>query len=135
MLYLENELYFSLVFDSQKGQRMKLKELKEKEKITKEGIVIENKILDLVNNSNISEKEKRDYEISFIISDIIAELVTRRLELNISQRTLAKMTGIKQPMIARIEQFEVTPRIDTIVNISKALDYELKVLSSEDYLL
>lgn len=44
-----------------------------------------------------------------------------------SQRDLAKKTGIKQPMIARIENFDTIPRLDTLVKISRALELKIEL--------
>lgn len=61
-----------------------------------------------------------------MVNEIIIQLITRRINLNMSQRDLAKRTGIKQPMIARIEKFDSIPRLDTIVKIAYALGMTIK---------
>lgn len=70
-------------------------------------------------------EEKEYFEIQKDVSNLIIHLIKRRLELNLSQRDLAKMTNIKQPMIARIESGDTIPRLDTLIRIIKALDLEL----------
>ena len=61
-----------------------------------------------------------------MVNEIIIQLITRRINLNMSQRDLAKITGIKQPMIARIEKFDSIPRLDTIVKMACALGMAIK---------
>ena len=61
------------------------------------------------------------FNISNIVSDIIVKLISKRIELKMSQRQLAEKSGIKQPMIARIEKFESIPRLDTLVRLANAL--------------
>ena len=56
-----------------------------------------------------------------MVNEIIVQLISRRLDLKLSQRDLSEKTGIKQPMIARIEKFESVPRLDTIVRIATSL--------------
>ena len=42
-----------------------------------------------------------------------------------SQRDLAIKTGIKQPMIARIENGDSVPRIDTLIRIANELNLKI----------
>lgn len=65
------------------------------------------------------------YGIQTDIKNIIATLKFRRLEKGYSQRDLAKLTGIKQSAIARLEQGKIYPRIDTIIIIGRALDLQV----------
>ena len=47
----------------------------------------------------------------------------RREQLKLSQRKLAELSGIKQPMIARIEKCKSIPKLDTFIRLAMALDY------------
>ena len=88
-----------------------------------------------MNNSlyNGIELDDNDYfNISNIVSDIIVKLISKRIELKISQRQLAEMTGIKQPMIARIEKFESIPRLDTLIKIATALGLTVTFENAND---
>ena len=78
-------------------------------------------------NIELGKEEKDCFKISDIVNELIVQLITRRLELNMSQRELATKSGIKQPMIARIEKFESVPRIDTLVKIAYALGLEISL--------
>ena len=77
-------------------------------------------------DENALTLEEREYfEIQKDVSNLVIRLIKRRLDLNLSQRDLAKMTNIKQPMIARIESGDTIPRVDTLIRMIKALDLEL----------
>ncbi|MCR4898002.1 MAG: helix-turn-helix transcriptional regulator [Acholeplasmatales bacterium] len=86
---------------------------------------METKEFDLFNNIDLSDDDKEYFKYSDMVNEIIIQLITRRLNLNMSQRDLAKITGIKQPMIARIEKFDSIPRLDTIVKMAYALGLSL----------
>ncbi len=78
---------------------------------------------------NFNTKEEKELEISDAVSKLIIKLIKKRLELKLSQRDLAELTGIKQPMIARIESFDSTPRIDTLIKIANALNLKIDILN------
>ncbi len=80
---------------------------------------------------NIKSLNKNEKENIEIIVDIISAIIKRRQELNITQRELEKITGIKQPAIARIESLEVIPRIDTLLKILNPLGLKIKIISKE----
>lgn len=80
---------------------------------------------DVLENLELSSEEKKYFDEQKEISNIIIKLVKRRMELKMTQRELATKSGIKQPMIARIESFDTVPRIDTLVKILKALKLEI----------
>lgn len=58
---------------------------------------------------------------------VIHAIFKERIRQGLSQRDLAELSGIKQPMIDRIERMECSPRIDTIAKLLIALDLELTV--------
>jgi transcriptional regulator with XRE-family HTH domain len=86
---------------------------------------MENNNFDLFEGINLSEDDKKYFNEQKEVSNYIIKLIKRRIELKMSQRDLAKKTGIKQPMIARIERFDTTPRFDTLLKIANALDLRL----------
>jgi predicted transcriptional regulator len=72
--------------------------------------------------------EPNEYMFFGIKSDtknLLATMKFRRVEKGYSQRDLAKLTGVKQSAIARMEALKVIPRLDTIILISRALDLQL----------
>lgn len=69
----------------------------------------------LENKKFALEYEKASDELDFALS-----LVRRREELELTQHDLAELTGIKQPMIARIEKGQI-PTVPTLHRIAEAL--------------
>ena len=58
---------------------------------------------------------------------IIGELIKARNEKNISQRELEQLSGVKQPVISRMETGETSPRLDTVMKLLGALGKTLYV--------
>lgn len=80
---------------------------------------------DLFDNISLNEYDNYQFYINKQISNIIVKIIEKRLFLKMSQRELAKKTGIKQPMIARIEKMESIPRLYTLIKILNALDLNI----------
>ncbi len=59
---------------------------------------------------------------------LMGELVKARKELGISQRDLERLSGVKQPVIARIEKGTASPRLDTVIKLFAALGKTLEVV-------
>ena len=75
------------------------------------------------------KEENEIYQYMFVgidqdIKAMINTLKFRRIEKGYSQRDLAKITGIKQSAIARMEANKICPRLDTIFVIGRALDLQ-----------
>ena len=51
-----------------------------------------------------------------------------------TQREIAEVVGIKQPMIARIEKLESIPRLDTFIKMADKLDLEILLAPKVDFL-
>ena len=62
---------------------------------------------------------------------IIGELIKARQELHISQRELEHLSGIKQPVISRMETGETSPQLDTVLKILAPLGKTLAVVPLE----
>lgn len=62
------------------------------------------------------------------VNDIIDRLVRRRLKLGLTQSEVARRAGIKQSALARIENFAVTPRLDTLLMLSNVLGLEINII-------
>jgi len=58
---------------------------------------------------------------------IIGELIKARNEKNISQRELEQLSGIKQPVISRMESGATSPQLDTVLKVLGALGKTLYV--------
>ena len=59
--------------------------------------------------------------------ELISEIVKARTEKGISQRKLGEMCGLRQPVIARIEQGGTNPKLETIVKILSPLGMKLSI--------
>jgi len=60
---------------------------------------------------------------------IISELITARNEKRISQRELEQLSGVKQPIISRMESGETSPQLDTVLRVLAPLGKTLAVVS------
>jgi transcriptional regulator with XRE-family HTH domain len=79
----------------------------------------------IVQSVNSQEEFKKLKNSSFFAS----ELINARLKRNLTQAELAKLCGMKQSAIARIENGTL-PRIDTVFRIAEALDTEISFFNS-----
>ncbi len=82
---------------------------------------------DLLDGINLSDEDKKYYKDKRKVNNIIISIIKRRIDLGMSQRDLALKSGIKQPMIARIEKFDNIPRLDTLLKLLDALDLTLTI--------
>lgn len=48
---------------------------------------------------------------------IIGEIIKARKEQGVTQRKLEELSGVRQPVIARMERGETIPRMDTIMKL------------------
>ena len=62
---------------------------------------------------------------------IIGELIMARQQMSISQRQLEELSGVKQPIISRMESGETSPRLDTVLRILAPLGKTLAVVPLE----
>lgn len=59
---------------------------------------------------------------------IINELIRAREEQGISQKKLEELSGVKQPVIARIEKGKSSPNTDTLVKLLTPLGKKLVIV-------
>ena len=62
---------------------------------------------------------------------IIGEIIKARQEKGISQKDLEALSGVKQPVIARMEKGKTSPQLDTILKILAPLGKTLAVVPIE----
>jgi DNA-binding XRE family transcriptional regulator len=62
---------------------------------------------------------------------IIGEIIKARQEKGISQKKLEELSGVKQPIIARMEKGTTSPQIDTILKVLLPLGKTLAVVPLE----
>ena len=73
---------------------------------------------------------KKDVEEIEALAAIISAMIEKRNALGISQRELAEMCGMPQSSVARIESFQITPNLDTVVKIMQPLGLRLIVTNT-----
>ena len=59
---------------------------------------------------------------------LMGELIKARKERGISQRELERLSGVKQPIIARIESGTVSPKLDTVMKLLAAMGKKLAIV-------
>ena len=69
----------------------------------------------------------KDIEEIEAISSIVAAMIERRHDLNLSQRELAGLCGLPQSSVARIESGKTTPNLGTLLKILEHLGLNLTV--------
>jgi transcriptional regulator with XRE-family HTH domain len=72
---------------------------------------------------NDAEKARIEFEVA-----LIGKLIEARDSKGVTQQELARMTGLKQSAIARLESMKSTPQIDTLFKILKPLGYTLAIV-------
>lgn len=75
-------------------------------------------------DNNVSEEDKSEIEFQ---AELISKLIEVRNSKNYSQRKLAEICNVKQPLIARIESFKCSPQVDTLIKLLVPLGYTLKI--------
>ena len=75
-----------------------------------------------------AEREQINFQVA-----LIGKMIEAREERGLSQRELAKLSGVKQPAIARMESMKSTPQIDTLFKILAPLGYTLSITPISDY--
>ena len=70
-------------------------------------------------NKDICEMEQQ--------AAIVSAIIKQRKDLGISQRELAALCNIPQSSVARIESFQTTPNLSTLLKLLRPLGLELTV--------
>ena len=58
---------------------------------------------------------------------IISAMITQRNELGLSQRDLASLCDIPQSSVARIESFQTTPNLATLLKLFRVLGLKISI--------
>jgi len=85
--------------------------------------------------SNIRSLSDQDKKVNDITASLIAETIKRRNSLNLTQRDLSEMTGLKQAAIARYESLNAIPRIDTFIRIITALGLRCQLIPENEKII
>ena len=67
------------------------------------------------------------YNYELLKTEFISELIRNRKEMNISQKQLEVLSNVSQPIIARIERFQVDPQLSTIIKMLEAMGKKLVI--------
>ena len=59
--------------------------------------------------------------------DIAKAVIAGRMQLNITQKELAKLSGLSQAKISRIENFDGNPNLKTLNRIANAMNLMVKI--------
>lgn len=62
---------------------------------------------------------------------IMSELIEARCEQRISQKKLEELSGVSQPVIARMETGKTSPQLDTVLKVLVSLGKTLAVVPLE----
>lgn len=81
-----------------------------------------------VRNEVFSEVEitKSDLRVALVV-----EIIKAREEKGISQKKLEELSGVKQPVIARMEKGRTSPRLDTVLKLLAPLGKTLYIGDSK----
>lgn len=63
---------------------------------------------------------------------LIGELIKARQEKGISQKKLEELSGVKQPVIARMEMGNTNPQIETVLKVLVPLGKTLAIVPLEN---
>ena len=72
---------------------------------------------------------KQDIEEMEMLASIVSAIIDKRNELGYSQRELAKICGLPQSSVARIETCNVKPKLETLIKIMIPLGLKLSVVA------
>lgn len=89
------------------------------------------KLSELKTTEEVLDQDLRDpafraeWERTAVANAVALKLIAYRAERGLSQTALARMLGMKQPQVSRLEQGDVTPSIETLSRISQKLGMEI----------
>ena len=72
-----------------------------------------------------SKEKVKEFDIE---ANFISNLIELRNRKKITQKQLEELSGIKQPMIARIEKGDTMPRVDTFLRLLEPMGLTLKIV-------
>lgn len=74
---------------------------------------------------NISPEQEEEIQLE---KDIILATIEARKKNQLTQRELSKKSGVKQPVIARIEKCINSPQTSTLIKLLYPMGYTLRVV-------
>lgn len=64
--------------------------------------------------------------------DTLADLVSMRVQANITQKEFAERIGMKQPQLAKLEQLDSVPTMQTLNRYAQGLGYKVTLTLVKD---
>lgn len=77
---------------------------------------------------NFTPEEEKEIEFE---KELILATIKAREKSNLTQSELAKKAGMKQPNIAKLENYSRSPQVSTLLKVLFAMGYTLKVVPIE----
>ena len=78
---------------------------------------------------NLTPEEEQQIRLEM---DVIKATIEARKKNKLTQRELSKKSGVKQPVIARIEKCINSPQTNTLIKLLYPMGYTLRVVPLED---
>ena len=75
----------------------------------------------------IDPQGERDLADTEAQASIISAMIKQRNELGLSQRELASLCDIPQSSVARIESFQTTPNLATLLKLFRVLGLKISI--------
>ncbi|MCL2341792.1 MAG: helix-turn-helix transcriptional regulator [Firmicutes bacterium] len=79
---------------------------------------------DLRKTINFTEEEEKEMQQEMAI---IQQIIDTRKNKKLTQAQLSKKSGVRQPVIARMEKGVNSPQLNTLIKILNALDCKIKI--------
>jgi len=80
-------------------------------------------------NELLSPEERAETDLKIALLD---EIINARKDMGLSQRKLEAVSGIKQPVIARLEKGHTDPNLSTMMKLLAPLGKTLAVVSVDE---
>ena len=94
-----------------------------------EAIIINPKHIGSSFNSFLSENlTEEEIKVIQAKAKLLGEIIDARQELQLTQKKLESMSGIKQPMIAKIENGNVNPSLYSLLRLLVSMGKTIKVV-------
>lgn len=78
---------------------------------------------------NITPEEEAEIQLE---KDIIQATIEARKKNKLTQRELSKRSGVKQPVIARIEKCVNSPQTSTLIKLLYPMGYTIRVVPIDE---
>ena len=77
------------------------------------------------------EVVKAEYNVDIFKSELISSFIKTRKEQGLSQKQLEVLSGVAQPIIARVENSQTDPQLSTLIKLLEPLGKKLKIVDIE----